>query len=368
MTQSKSNSIEAPPERIPAVVLGATGLVGQRLVALLARHPWFRLAGVAASERHAGRLYGDVVMWRIEGDIPPEAAMLQLTHPMPDDCPPTSLVFSALPATEAEIVEPAFARAGALVSSNASTYRMQPDVPLIIPEINPDHLSALVVQRESRQWLGALVTNPNCSTIGLALALAPLTRFGIEQVIVTTLQAASGAGYPGVASLDLLDNVIPYIAGEEEKIETETRKILGAWQDGYFVAAPIRVSAQATRVPVRDGHLECVSVKFAQKPQPEDILAAWAAFSGLPQAMRLPTAPDRALRYLDAPDRPQPHYDRDAEHGMGVTLGRLRRCEALDYRFVCLSHNTIRGAAGAALLNAELAYAQQLLTVSGSTA
>jgi aspartate-semialdehyde dehydrogenase len=235
---------------------------------------------------------------------------------------------------------------------------MQPDVPLVIPEINPDHLAALAKQRESRQWPGALVTNPNCSTIGLALALAPLARFGIQQVLVTTLQAASGAGYPGVASLDLLDNVIPFIAGEEEKIETETRKILGVWQDERFVDAPVRLSAQATRVAVREGHLACVSVKFAQAPHTEDILAAWRDFAGLPQELRLPTAPEHVLRYMDAPDRPQPRYDRESEQGMCVTLGRLRPCPVLDYRFICLSHNTLRGAAGAALLNAELAYAR----------
>lgn len=358
-------STEDPVERIPAIVLGATGLVGQRLVALLARHPWFRLAGVAASERHAGKRYGEVVRWRIEDETPPEAAALRLARPTPDDHPPATLVFSALPALEAEAIEPAFAQAGAFVSSNASAFRMQRDVPLVIPEINPDHLAALASQRASRGWSGALVTNPNCSTIGLALALAPIAPFGIEQVMVTTLQAASGAGYPGVASLDLIDNVIPYIAGEEEKIETETRKILGAWQNGVFVDAPIRLSAQTTRVPVREGHLATVSVRFAQTPRPEEILAAWQAFSGLPQALELPTAPERVLRYLDAPDRPQPRYDRDAEGGMGVSLGRLRRCEVLDYRFICLSHNTIRGAAGAALLNAELAYARGLLSTSG---
>jgi aspartate-semialdehyde dehydrogenase len=359
---SGSNTVDAPANRIPAIVLGATGIVGQRLVALLAHHPWFRLAGVAASDRNAGRRYGDVVQWRIEGDVPSGAAALQLARPQPGDDLAASVVFSALPATEAETVEPAFARAGAFVSSNASAYRMRTDVPLIIPEINPDHLDALTRQRAARQWPGALITNPNCSTIGLALALAPLARFGIQQVMVTTLQAASGAGYPGVASLDLLDNVIPFIAGEEEKIETETRKILGAWQDGQFVDAPIKLSAQTTRVAVREGHLALVSVKFARAPQPADILTAWGDFAGQPQELRLPTAPERVLRYLDAPDRPQPHYDRDAERGMGVTIGRLRRCEVLDYRFVCLSHNTIRGAAGAALLNAELAYARGLLT------
>ena len=358
--------LSAPTKRIPAVVLGATGLVGQRLVALLAHHPWFQLAGVAASERHARRSYGDVVRWRIEGDLPAEAARLTLARPTPDDCASTTLVFSALPAAEAEAIEPALARAGAFVFSNASAHRMAEDVPLIIPEVNPDHLDALTRQREGRGWPGALVTNPNCSTIGLTLALAPLAKFEPQQVIVTTLQAASGAGFPGVASLDLLDNVIPFIAGEEEKIETETRKILGVWQDSQFIDASVRLSAQTTRVPVREGHLACVSVKFRQTPQPDEIRAAWDNFSGLPQQLRLPTAPERALRYLDAPDRPQPALDRDAERGMGVTIGRLRRCDVLDYRFICLSHNTLRGAAGAALLNAELAWARGLLTPTRS--
>lgn len=353
---------DAPARRIPAVVLGATGLVGQRLVALLAGHPWFRLAGVAASERHAGRTYGEVAQWRIEGEMPPDAAALTLAEPSPDSWESAPLVFSALPASEAEEIEPAFARAGAFVFSNASSHRMRRDVPLVIPEVNPEHLAALESQREVNGWPGALVTNPNCSTIGLTLALAPLARFGIERVLVTTLQAASGAGYPGVASLDLLDNVIPYIAGEEEKIETETRKILGAWQDGQFVDAPIRLSAQTTRVPVREGHLEAVSVAFTHPPEPEEIIAAWRDFAALPQELRLPTAPERPLRYLDAPDRPQPRLDRDAGDGMTVTVGRLQRCPVLDYRFFCLSHNTIRGAAGAALLNAELAFARRLLT------
>ena len=364
---TSTTRVSAPPERIPALVLGATGLVGQRLVALLADHPWFRLAGVAASERHAGRRYGDVVQWRIEGDVPVEAASLPLTRPSPDENVSSHIVFSALPAAEADTIEPAFARAGAFVFSNASAHRMTADVPLIIPEVNPDHLDALAPQRETHGWPGALVTNPNCSTIGLTLALAPLARFEPQQVLVTTLQAASGAGYPGVASLDLLDNVIPFIAGEEEKIETETRKILGVWQDGRFTDAPVRLSAQTTRVPVREGHLACVSIKFRQTPHPEEIRAAWEAYAGPPQHLQLPSAPVKPLRYLDAPDRPQPRRDRDTERGMGVTIGRLRRCEVLDYRFICLSHNTLRGAAGAAVLNAELAYARGLLTPTRST-
>ena len=355
------HAIDAPAGRIPAVVLGATGIVGQRLVALLADHPWFRLAGVTASGRNTGRTYGEAPQWRIEGEIPAQASALTLAEPSPASWESAPLVFSALPASEAERIEPAFARAGSFVFSNASAHRMRPDVPLVIPEVNPEHLAALEIQRKVNQWPGALVTNPNCSTIGLALALAPLARFGIERALVTTLQAVSGAGYPGVASLDLLDNVIPYIAGEEEKIETETRKILGAWQEGQFVDAPIRLSAQTTRVPVREGHLEAVSVAFARPPEPEEIIAAWRDFAGTPQELGLPTAPERPLRYLDAPDRPQPWRDRDAGDGMAVTVGRLRRCPVLDYRFFCLSHNTIRGAAGAALLNAELAYARGLL-------
>jgi aspartate-semialdehyde dehydrogenase len=356
-----NNRLNPPENRIPALVLGATGLVGQRLVALLADHPWFRLVGVAASERNAGQRYGEVVRWRVEDEIPPEAAALALARPTPNDSPSASVVFSALPTAEAETIEPIFAQAGAFVSSNASAYRMHPDVPLIIPEVNPEHLDALPSQRKRRGWPGALVTNPNCSTIGLTLALAPLARFQPEKVLVTTLQAASGAGYSGVPSLDLLDNVIPYIAGEEEKIESEPRKILGVWQDGAFRDAPIRLSAQATRVAVREGHLALVSVQFARTPHPDEIIAAWREFSGEPQRLGLPTAPQQPIRYLDAPDRPQPRYDRDAEHGMAVTIGRLRRDEVLDYRFVCLSHNTLRGAAGAALLNAELAYARGLI-------
>lgn len=356
--------VDPPSHRIPVAVLGATGLVGQRLVALLANHPWFRLAGIAASDRNSGRRYGDSVRWRIAGDVPLDASNLQTSRPIPEELP-APVIFSALPAAEAESIEPEFARAGALVFSNASAYRMMADVPLVIPEVNPHHLGALTTQRRVRGWTGALVTNPNCSTIGLALALAPLMRFQPQQVLVTTLQAASGAGYPGVASLDLLDNVIPFIAGEDEKIETEPRKILGAWQDGHFVDAPLRLSAQATRVAVSDGHLATVSVKFARMPEIEEILAAWGDFAGEPQRLRLPTAPEHPLRYLDAPDRPQPRLDRDQENGMSVTIGRLRRCSVLDVRFICLSHNTLRGAAGAALLNAELAYARGLLPVEG---
>ncbi len=352
-------------KRLPVTVLGATGLVGQRFVALLAGHPWFELGAVAASERSQGARYGDTVRWRLETPAPEAALALPVRAPTPEDVLSGGIVFSALPTDEAREIEPRFAAAGALVFSNASAYRMEPDVPLIVPEINPGHLDALRAQRERRGWRGAIVTNPNCSTIGLTLALAPLLRFGLRRVLVTTLQAASGAGYPGVASLDLLDNVVPYIGGEEEKIESETRKILGAWEDsaGFapLAADETRLSATCTRVPVRDGHLECVSVELAEHAEPEELIAAWHAFGGEPQERGLPSAPQPVVLYREDVDRPQPLRDRMAGGGMAVTVGRLRRCEALDYKFVCLSHNTIRGAAGAALLNAELAVARGLI-------
>ena len=361
---SQQPPIEPPARRIPVTVLGATGLVGQRFVSLLANHPWFELAGVAASDRSVGGRYGDVVRWNVETEPPPAALELRVARPEPGVVLSACVVFSALPAAEAEAIEPAFARAGALVFSNASAYRMAPDVPLIVPEINPGHLTALTIQRERRGWPGAIVTNPNCSTIGLTLALAPLTRFGLRRVLVTTLQAASGAGYPGVASLDLLDNVIPYIGSEEEKIEEETRKILGGIHGNAFApldADALRLSAHCNRVAVRDGHLETVSVELAERVAPDDILAAWEGFAGEPQRFRLPSAPEHPIVYRVEADRPQPVRDRLAGRGMSVTTGRLRPCGVLDYKFVCLSHNTIRGAAGAALLNAELAYARGLL-------
>ncbi|HEX6799304.1 MAG TPA: aspartate-semialdehyde dehydrogenase [Ktedonobacterales bacterium] len=348
-------------KRVSAAVLGATGLVGQRLVALLADHPWFELVGVAGSPRHAGRPYGEAVRWVIEGEVPREASALPLVAATPEALGGVQIVFSALPAAAASQIEPAFARAGALVFSNASAHRMEPDVPLIVPEINPDHLDAIAIQRARRDWPGAIVANPNCSTIGLTLALAPLAPFGLRRAIVTTLQAASGAGYPGVSSLDLVDNVVPYIAGEEPKIETETRKILGAWGPEGFADAPLRLSAHCTRVGVREGHLECVSVELERPADERELIAAWRDFTAEPQRLRLPSAPAHPVVYRDEPDRPQPLRDRTTGSGMAVTVGRLRPCPVLDVKFVCLSHNTIRGAAGAALLNAELAYARGLL-------
>ncbi|MDE3231609.1 MAG: aspartate-semialdehyde dehydrogenase [Chloroflexota bacterium] len=347
--------------RLPVTVLGATGLVGQRVIALLEGHPWLELAHGVASERRIGARYGDVVRWHVETPPPAAALDLRLEAPEPGDDARGQIVISALPADEARELEPRYARAGALVFSNASAFRMEPDVPLIVPEINPDHLAALPIQRDLRDWPGAIVTNPNCSTIGLTLALAPLRGFGLERVVVTTFQAASGAGYPGVAALDVIDNVVPYIGGEEEKIESETRKILGGWADDAFDPLESRISATCARVPVRDGHLEAISVEFARPVEPEEIIAAWRAWTAEPQRLGLPSAPQPIVIYREERDRPQPIADRLAGDGMAVTVGRLRRCDALGYKFLALSHNTIRGAAGAALLNVELAVARGLV-------
>jgi len=350
----------ARERRLPVTVLGATGLVGQRVIALLEGHPWLELAHGVASERRVGARYGDVVRWHVETAPPAAALDLRLEAPEPAGDLRGHVVISALPADEARELEPRYAQAGALVFSNASAFRMEPDVPLIVPEINPNHLAAIVTQRERRGWPGAIVTNPNCSTIGLTLALAPLQRLGLKRVLVTTFQAASGAGYPGVASLDLIDNVVPYIGGEEEKIETETRKILGGWTGERFAPLDSRISATCARVPVRDGHLESVSVELEQRVEPEEIVAAWRAYTAEPQRLDLPSAPQPVIVYREEHNRPQPIADRLTGDGMAVTVGRLRPCDVLDYKFFALSHNTIRGAAGAALLNVELAVARGL--------
>ncbi len=348
----------------PVVVLGATGLVGQRVVALLEGHPWFTLGAVAASDRRIGARFGDAVLWKVETPPPAAALDLRLTPATPDASTQGTVVISALPADEARELEPLWARAGAIVLSNASAYRMADDVPLIVPEINPDHLAMTETQRARRGWSGALITNPNCSTIGLTLALAPLRQFGLRRVLVTTFQAASGAGYPGVPSLDLIDNIIPYIGGEEDKLESETRKILGGVTGGVVQpldAEETPISATCVRVPVRDGHLESVSVELSARPDVDDLVRAWREFTAAPQRLGLPSAPDAPLIYREERDRPQPIADRMAGDGMAVTIGRLRPSAALTHSFVLLSHNTIRGAAGAALLNAELALARGLL-------
>jgi aspartate-semialdehyde dehydrogenase len=344
----------------PVAVLGATGAVGQRFVQLLADHPWFEVAEVAASDRSAGKRYGDACAWRLPGAPARAVADLEVTR---CDAPFRSrLLFSGLDSSVAGEVETALAQRGYAVISNSRNHRMDADVPLLIPEVNPQHLAALDAQRQ-RTGGGYIVTNPNCSVVGLAMALAPLHEaFRIEFVGVVTLQALSGAGYPGVASLDAADNVIPYIGGgEEEKIETEPTKILGAWHDGAFEPADITISASVHRVAVSDGHTMAVCMRLQRKTDPEAAAHVLAAFRGEPQERRLPTAPERPIHVLTEPDRPQPRLDRDREGGMAVSVGRVRADRLFDLKMEVLVHNTIRGAAGAAILNAELLQARGLL-------
>jgi aspartate-semialdehyde dehydrogenase len=351
--------------RIPVAVLGATGMVGQRFIELLQGHPWFELVALAASEQREGRAYAEVAKWRLPGsEMPASAASLPVVSCKPEALPvDVKIVFSALPAEVAGDIEASFARAGMAVFSNAKNYRMQNDVPLLIPEVNADHAVAIVQQRKQRGWAGCIVTNANCSATPLVMALKPLQQaFGVRKVMVTTLQAISGAGYPGLPSYDILDNAIPYIGGEEEKVESETRKMLGTWEEGQgFTDAPIVVSAQCNRVATREGHLECASIELGYDVNPEEIVAAWESYAPEPQSLKLPSAPDRALVYRNEPDRPQTLLDRDKGRGMTVTLGRLRRCPILSYKFVLLGHNTIRGAAGGSILNAELCVSKGLV-------
>ncbi len=343
--------------KVPVGVLGATGMVGQRLIQLLADHPWFELVSVAASDRSVGRPYGEAVRWRLPGEVPAVARDLVVQPPEPGLA--GRLLFSALPASVAREVEPRLAAAGYWISSNASALRMEPDVPLVIPEVNPDHLALLEVQRRRRGWAGGVVTNPNCSTIHLVLALAPLHRaVGVRRCVVSTYQAISGAGYPGVPAWDLVDNVIPYIPSEEEKMARESRKLLGVLGEEGVVDADLTLSAHCHRVAVLDGHLEAVSVETGRPLSPEEAVELWQAFRGRPQELGLPTAPSRPVVVRSEPDRPQPRLDREAEGGMASVVGRVRPCPVLTLRFEVLGHNTIRGAAGAALLNGELLVAE----------
>ena len=346
-------------DRIPVAVLGATGSVGQRFIQLLENHPWFRLHEVVASERSAGKTYGAAADWRLETQLPTSAAGLEVKSLGADL--ESRLLFSGLDSSVAGEAEDEYANRGCAVISNSRNHRMDDDVPLLIPEINAHHLDAIEQQRKRRP--GYIVTNPNCSVMGLAIALAPIERaFGIEKVQTTTMQAISGAGYAGVASYAILDNVIPYIGGgEEDKIEKEPRKILGRWSGTRFDDAPMTISAQVNRVPTIDGHLMTISVKLRERASVDDVRAAIESFTGEPQHLGLPSAPKHPLHYIDAPDRPQPRLDRDRERGMAVSVGRLRPCPVLDLRMVALVHNTIRGAAGAAILNAELLKARGLL-------
>jgi aspartate-semialdehyde dehydrogenase len=340
-------------------ILGATGTVGQQFIALLAEHPWFRTAWLGASERSGGKQYRDATSWRLPTGLPDDVAKLTVESVSPHRAP--RLVFSALDSSVAGEVETVFAEAGHVVVSNSRNHRMDPAVPLLIPEVNADHLVLLDAQRAAG-LKGRIVTNPNCAAVVLAMALAPLRQFGLKAVIITTMQAVSGAGYPGVPSWDVLGNIIPYIGGgEEEKIETETRKILGCVREGRVEMHPIAISAQTTRVAVRNGHTGSISVGFEQRPPLDAIVEAWKTFKGRPQILNLPTAPAQPIEYLTEQNRPQPALDVDRGAGMTVAVGRLRPCPVLDYKFIALGHNTIRGAAGAAILNAELMHREGLL-------
>jgi aspartate-semialdehyde dehydrogenase len=348
--------------RIPVAVLGATGSVGQRFVQLLERHPWFRLHEVVASERSAGKAYAEAADWRLDTLLPRDAG--ELTVRGLGSELESRLLFSGLDSSVAGDAEELYANRGCVVVSNSKNHRMGADVPLLLPEINADHLGAIEQQRRRRGGRGCIVTNSNCSTMGLALAIAPIERlWGIDQLHVTTMQAVSGAGYNGVASYAILDNVIPYIGGEEEKIEIEPRKILGAWDGERFVYAPMRISAQTNRVPTIDGHLMTISLSVlgGDVPSIDEVKEALRSFRGVPQELELPSAPRQPIHVAEEPDRPQPRLDRDREHGMAVTVGRVRPCNLLHLRMVALVHNTVRGAAGAALLNAELLDAKGLL-------
>ena len=345
--------------RIEVGILGATGMVGQEFVTFLEGHPWFDITWVGASDRSAGKRYSEATTWRLDGEMPAGVENMQVEECKPGHAP--RLVFSAMDASVATEIELAFAQAGHVVVSNSRNHRMEPDVPLLIPEVNPDHLKIIPLQQRKRGWKGQIATNPNCSTIVLAMALAPLRPFGITSVLATTMQALSGAGYPGVASLDINGNVVPFISGEEEKMQRETQKILGDFTGDSLRPLAAKVSAQCNRVPVVDGHMVAASVALERKPGTTELIQALENFRGLPQERKLPSAPPRPLIYLTQNDRPQPRRDVDRERGMAVFVGRMRECPVLDYKFVALGHNTVRGAAGAAVLNAELMYSEGLL-------
>jgi len=340
-------------QRIPVAILGATGAVGQTFIRLLAEHPWFRVAEVAASERSVGKRYADAAHW-LEGELPADVASLTVVPPTPEAIT-ARLVFSALDSSVAGDVELAFARAGRVVCSNAKNHRMTADVPLLIPEINAPHVAVIAAQRARTGWAGALVTNANCSSTVAALALAPIHEaFGIRTLFIATMQAVSGAGYPGVASLDILGNVIPYIADEEPKIETEIAKLLGAVDAGTIRSAEIRATAHANRVPVVEGHTICMSIGLVREAPVEEVRSVIAAWEGAHEAFALPSRPERPIVVDDAPAHPQPRRDVMRGGGMTVTVGRIRRDPVLDVRLVAMGSNTIRGAAGGAILNAEL--------------
>jgi aspartate-semialdehyde dehydrogenase len=342
--------------RYPVGILGATGMVGQRYIQLLENHPWFEVSWLAASDRSSGKPYGEAAKWRLDTPLPERIAKMSVSPAEPEGAP--TIVFASVDAAIAREMEPKFAAAGYAVISNSSAFRMTPNVPLVLPEVNADHLQMIEEQPWRKESGGFIVTNSNCSAMGLVLALKPIEeRFGIEQIFVTTMQAVSGAGYPGVASMDILDNVVPFIASEEEKMETETLKLLGKLEGHAVTPLAAKMTAHCNRVPVVDGHTECVSIKLGNKlgraAKREEILAAWAEFKPL-AGRGLPSAPEQPIEWVEQNDRPQPRLDRNSGKGMTVTVGRLRPCNVLDWKFVLLSHNTVRGAAGATILNAEM--------------
>ncbi len=345
--------------RIEVGILGATGMVGQHFIKFLQGHPWFEIKWLGASDRSAGKRYGEAMTWHLAGGTPETVRHLQVEECKPGNAP--RLLFSAMDASVATEIERAFAEAGHVVVSNSKNHRMDRDVPLLVPEINADHLQLIPGQQRGRGWKGQIVTNPNCSTVGLTMGLGPLKQFGITRVIVTTMQAISGAGYPGVASMDIMGNVVPFIGGEEPKMEEETQKILGDFRGDHIEPLAARVSAHCNRVGVVDGHTETVSVEFSTKPSEADVRRAFESFRGLPQERKLPSAPARPVQYMEEANRPQPRKDAERDRGMAAFIGRLRACPALDWKFVVLSHNTIRGAAGAAVLNAELMHSEGML-------
>ncbi len=345
--------------KIEIGILGATGMVGQQFIEFLQGHPWFEVKWLGASDRSAGKKYREATSWRLDGAMPDSVAEMRVEDCRPGNAP--RMIFSSMDSSVATEIECAFAQAGHVVVSNSRNYRMERDVPLLVPEINADHLKLIPGQQRQRGWKGQIATNPNCSTVVLTMGLAPLKQFGIKRVIVTTMQAVSGAGYPGVASMDITGNVIPFIPNEEEKIQQETQKIFGEYAGDHIEPLAAAVSAHCNRVPVVNGHTVTVSVELANKPGEADLLAAIRTFSGVPQQRKLPSAPPKPVIYMQGADRPQPRRDAARERGMAVFVGRLRPCSVLDYKFVATGHNTIRGAAGAAILNGELMHTEGLL-------
>ena len=339
-------------KKYPIGILGATGMVGQRYIQLLENHPWFEVTWIAASDRSSGKTYAEAAKWRLDTPLPERIAKMIVSPAEPESAP--KIIFASIDTAFARELEPKFAAAGCAVVSNSSAFRMAPNVPLVLPEVNADHLHLIEEQSWRKESGGYIVTNSNCTVMGPVLALKPIQdRFGITQIFATSMQAVSGAGYPGVASMDILDNVVPYIANEEEKMEEEMLKLLGSLDDHVVKPLAARMSASCNRVPVVDGHMVSLSIKLAKPATREEILAAWAEFRPL-AGQNLPFAPEQPVQWMPQPDRPQPRLDRNRGNGMAVTVGRLRPCGLLDWKFTVLSHNTIRGAAGATILNAEL--------------